>query len=128
MIVRFGSPALLVERAERARFLQLGDQPGDRILGAVDPCVVVVAANDPLVGLGRAGELRDHVVERLEPPVGLHVEMDACGPGAESIGDRQGRRATTPGATRTAERGEQRLRVAVRDRQHRDLRDRLRIA
>src|SRR5689334_4793716 len=58
-------PPLLPELAERASFFQFGDETRDRILRAVDPGVVVIAANHPLIGLARAGELGDHIVERL---------------------------------------------------------------
>ncbi len=42
-------PALLQQLAQRARFLEQRDLAGDRIVRAVDPRVVVVAAHDPLV-------------------------------------------------------------------------------
>src|SRR5262245_30984992 len=43
------TPAALDQLAERARLLELRRHPADRILGTVDPCVVMVAAHDPLV-------------------------------------------------------------------------------
>ena len=42
-------PALLAQLAERARFLEHRRHAADRIVGAVHPRVVVVAAHDPLV-------------------------------------------------------------------------------
>ena len=56
------SPALGVQRTHRARLFQLGHEPGDRILGTIDPGVVVVATNDPLVGFAGSGESGNHIV------------------------------------------------------------------
>ena len=47
-------PALLQQLAERARLLELRRHAADRIAGAVHPRVVMVAADDPFVGIGRA--------------------------------------------------------------------------
>src|SRR4029453_7966016 len=60
------TPALLVQLTQRAGLLELGHLTRDRVFGAVYPRVVVVAANDPLVGLGGAGEPSDDVVHPLE--------------------------------------------------------------
>ena len=65
----FGRPALLVQFAESARFFEFGRHAGDGIVGAVDPRVMMIAANDPLIGIG-AGDRGDDVVERLDVPVG----------------------------------------------------------
>ncbi len=119
-------PALLEEHAERACLLELVHRARDGIFGAVHPAVVVIAANHPLIGLGAPRDRGDDVVDRLLRPRRLDLEMHLGGPGAESIGDGK---AAAPrlGSERAAERFEQRLRVAVRDRKHGDLRDRLRL-
>src|SRR5207249_9680903 len=62
-------PALLEQLPEPARLLQLRARPGERIARAIDPGVMVIAANDPLVGKGGAGNRRDHIVQRLAVPV-----------------------------------------------------------
>ena len=49
-------PALLQQLAERARLFELGAMPLTGSLRAVHPGVVMVAANDPLVGIRRARE------------------------------------------------------------------------
>src|SRR5258708_22617001 len=43
-------PALLQQRTHRAHFLHHGNEARDRILSAVHPRVVMVAAYDPLIG------------------------------------------------------------------------------
>ena len=62
-----------------------GDHAGDRIFGAVDPRVVMVAAHDPFVGRGRAGNFRDDVVDGLDVPIGFHFEVNFRGAGANAI-------------------------------------------
>src|SRR5262249_37068871 len=83
------APALLVQRAYRRIRLELGHLTGDRVRRAIHPGVVVVAANDPLVGFGAAGEPRNDVIQRLEPEIELDLEMDARGTRPEAIGDRK---------------------------------------
>src|SRR5215471_14901728 len=68
-------PALLPQLAERARLLQFGGHAADRILRAVDPAVVMVAADDPFVRESRPLNSRDDVVERLRVPVERDLEM-----------------------------------------------------
>ena len=80
-------PALLEQFAERARFFEHGDHAGDRIFGAIHPGVVVIAADDPLVGKRRARNFRDHVVDGLDVPVGFHFQVNLRGAGADAIGD-----------------------------------------
>ena len=113
-------PSLLEELAVRARLLELRRQPADRIAGAVHPAVVVIAAHDPLVGERAARDLRDHVVGRHDVPSRLHDEVHRRRAGADAIGDRQ-RAAPVDRRHRPAERLQQRLGVAVGDRQHRNL-------
>ena len=45
---------------------------GERVVAAVHPGVVVVSANDPFVRESRARNFRNHVVDRLDIPVGFH--------------------------------------------------------
>src|ERR1700733_14055263 len=71
-----GLPPLLDQFAERAGFFEFGGGAGDWIVGAVDPGVVMVAADDPLIGRGAAGNFGDDVVEGLDVPVGEHLQMN----------------------------------------------------
>ena len=64
MIVRFGFQPLFAQLADGAGLVELGDQAAERIVGAVHPGVVVIAADHPLVGPLGAGQPGDHVVER----------------------------------------------------------------
>ena len=84
-----GLPALLEERAERAHLFHQRPGAGDRIFRAVDPGVVMIAADDPLVGELAAGNAHDHVVERLGVPVELQLQVHLGGPGTDVIGDGQ---------------------------------------
>ena len=112
--------ALARELADRLRFGHQRDHPAGGIGGAVDPRVVVVAAHDPLIGQLGAGKLRDHVVDRHQLPVERELQADLGRPRSEVIRDRQ-RAAPRRRHHRAAQVLEQRLRVARRDRQHRDL-------
>ncbi len=79
----------------------------------------MVAANDPFLRVGRAGQPGDDVVERLDVPVEGQLEVHGGLPGSDVVGDGQ-RAAPGDGSDRSAESGQQRLRVAVRDREHGD--------
>ena len=116
-------PSLLHELAHRARFLELRDEAGERVFRAVHPAVVMVAAHDPLIGILRTRNLRDHIVDRFETPVERELQVHARRTGAEAISDRQ-RTAPSLGRDKSRHRREQRLRVAVRNGEHRDLHDR----
>ena len=89
-----GLPALLEELAEGAGFFELGAGAGDGVAGSVDPGVVVVAADDPLIGHGGALDGGDDVVERLALPVEGELEVGLDGAGAGAIGEGQ---AAAPG-------------------------------
>ena len=65
-------PALLEQLAQRAGLLEQGDLAGDRVLGAVHPGVVVVAADDPLLLRRGARDARDDVVDGGLAPVERH--------------------------------------------------------
>ena len=119
-------PALLAQLAERARLFEQHGRAADRIGRAVDPRVVMVAAHDPLVRERAALHLRDDVVERLRVPVERDLQVHPRRPRADAIRDRQ-RAAPAVRRHRPADRRQQRLRVAVRDRQDRNLRERRRV-
>ena len=105
---------------------QLGHHAAERVGGAVDPGVVMVAADHPLVGPLGAGDAGDHVVDRLQVPVERQLEVDLRRAGAEVVGDRQAA-APVLGRHRAGHRLEQRQGVAVGDRQHGDLGQRRRV-
>ena len=86
----------------------------------------MVAADDPLVGQLAALQRRDDAVGRGELPVELQLQVDAGRAGTDVVGERQ-RAAPCRRRRRAAERLEQRLRVGVGDRQHRDLHQRRRF-
>src|SRR3989441_10986335 len=119
-------PALLQELAVGAGLFEQRHLARDRVFGAVHPGIVVVAADHPLVRRGRARDARDDVVQRLETPIGFDAQVHLRRPGADVVGDRE---AAAPllGRHRAGERREQGLGVAVGNRKHRDLRDRLRL-
>ena len=119
-------PPLPEQRAQRPRLFELGGHAADGIVRAVHPCIVVIAADDPLVGIGGARDPGDHVVERLDVPRERDLQVDGRGARADVI--RQ-RKPTSPVRwhERPAEGGQQRLRIPVRNRQHGNLRERLRI-
>src|SRR5262249_48867183 len=100
--------------------------PGSRIGGAVDPRVVMISTDDPGVGLLRSLHPCNDVVRRLDVPVEADLEVNLRGTRTYVVRNRYG---STPlsGSHRTGERCEQRLCVAVRDGQYRNLRDARRI-
>ena len=107
-----GLPTLLHQFSDGARFLQQGDLPGGRVLRAVHPGIVMIAADHPFLGELRAGNSGDHVVDFLHVPIKIHLQMNFRFAGTHVIGNRQ------PAAPflrrhRSLQRGQQRLRVAV---------------
>ena len=70
-----GLPALLEQFAEGACFFEFRAGAADGISGAVDPGVMMIAANDPLIGELFAGDGCDDIVERLAIPVEGDGEM-----------------------------------------------------
>ena len=119
-----GPPARFDELPERLRLRQHRDIARQRIGRAEHPAVVVIAAHDPFVGVLRALQRRDDVVQRLERPVRLdrEVDLDAV-VAADVVGDGQPALKAV-GRGRTGERGEQLRRVAIGHRQRRDFEDR----
>ena len=86
----------------------------------------MIAADDPLVRRHAARDFRNHVVNRLDIPIRCDFQMDPRRPRSDVIWNRK--RAAPP-VRRHGPRqgGEQRLRVAVRNREHRNFRDALRL-
>jgi hypothetical protein len=72
----FRLPSLLGKFPKRARLLQQHHLAGNRIVRAVDPRIVMVAAQHPEVGLLRAAHGRDHVVNRFQVPVESKLQMN----------------------------------------------------
>ena len=117
------------------RFQQLAERPcrfeksrraARRIRCAIHPCVMMVAVDDPLVGEGNAIDAGDDVVQRPLLPVEHELQLHAGRPGTQVIGDRQ-RAPPVLRRDRPAKRLQQRQRIAVRDREHRDFQDCLRV-
>src|SRR5207253_9438531 len=57
------TPTLFVQGTQCACFLQFGDETGNGILRAIHPCIVVIAANDPLIRFRRSGKPGDYVIK-----------------------------------------------------------------
>ena len=120
-------PARLREGSDRLRLGHDRNVARKGIPGAENPAVVVVPADDPLVRIGGALHDGDHVVDRLQAPVGRDREVRLRRPRSDVVGERQG----APPARRghgALERGEKRLRIPVGDRDHRNLEEGLCIA
>src|SRR5208282_1620844 len=122
-----GLPTLLHKLAERASFFEHRGLAGQRIFGAIYPAIVMVAANDPFIGVNRTGNFRDDIVERLErSPVRFHYQVNFPGTRTDVIADTE---AAAPRLRRygALQRGEKRLGIAVGNRQYGNLGDRLGI-
>ncbi len=119
----FGPPAGLEQTAQRAGLIQQRHLSRSRIAGAGHPAVMVIAAHHPLVGILRALNGGDHVIDRLQVPVRLHRQMHRLRAGADAIGDGQ-RAAPAPGRDRSIHRRQKHLRVGIGNRQRRNFEDR----
>ena len=119
-------PSLFMQFAEHASFFQNGHHARDWVLGAVDPGIVVIAADHPLLGRIRSAQGGDHVVDRLQVPVGNDFQMNFRGAGADVISDGQG---PSPflGRNRPLQGGKQRQRIGIRNRQHGNFGDGFRV-
>ena len=115
-----------MQLAERAGFFEDGRHPADRIFCAVDPRVVMIAAEHPLIGKRRSAQAGDDVVERLLIPAECELEVRLACAGSEVIRDRQPA-APVGGHDGPRQRREQRLRIRVRDRHHRNPGQRRRV-
>ncbi len=87
---------------------------------------MMVPAQHPLVRKLRSRNLRDHVIHRLDIPVGKHLQVYFRRPRPHVITQRQ-RSAPFFGSIRPRDRRQQRLRIRIRNRQNRDLLDHRRI-
>ena len=104
-----------------ARLFEHGDLTADRILRAIDPRIVVVAADDPLVGTLIPRQARDHVVSGHDLEVEFRFQMNRGRTRPDVIGDWK-RAAPRVGRDRACHRPEQRKRVGIRNRQNRNFR------
>ena len=120
------TPAGFQQLAEAARRLHQRRRAADRIVGAHHPRIVVIAEDDPLVGPRRAGNARHHVVERTVLPLERQFHVQLRRTRTDVIGHRQ-RAAPFLRRDRALQLLQDRQRVAIADRQHRDLQDRRRI-
>src|SRR5580704_17294752 len=84
-----GRPALLVQFAEHASFFELRSHSREGIVGAIHPGIVMVSANYPLIGSGRAAQGRDYIVHGFDIPVRHDFEMYARWAGTDMIGNGQ---------------------------------------
>src|SRR5579859_6601930 len=116
-------PALLEQFAQRPRFFEQRYLPGNWVFGAVDPAIVVVAADNPLIGRFGALDLEDDVVNRLDVPVERNFQVYLRGAGADVIGDGQSA-AKTFRSHRAFQRGQQRPGIAIGDGQRRNFGER----
>ena len=119
-------PALLEQFAQSACLFELCARARKGIACTVDPRIMVVAANNPLIRQRGTGNRRDHVVERLPVPVEADRQMCHRHAGADFISERQ---AAAPALRHklAVQRLQKRSRIRIRDRQHRNLRNRLHL-
>ena len=82
----------------------------------------MIAAHDPGIGIARSGNFRNHIVHLLDVPIRLHYQVHFRRPRANMIWNRQ---RSTPllRRQRPGNGGQQRLGVAIRNGQHRNLGD-----
>jgi len=104
--------AALCELTDRARLLEHGHLSADRIAGAMDPCIVMIAANDPLIREVGSREPRDHVVRGTVFQLNSRRRCTRARAGSEVVGDRE-RPAPFSRRNRAAQRAQERERVAV---------------
>src|SRR6266436_427419 len=116
-------PSGLDQLTENPRLFNDGNLTGDGIFRAVNPAIMVVAANHPLIRKSGTLNFSDDVVDGLDGPVRFHFEMNFRRARAYVVGHAE---ATAPLCRSHAavQRREQRLRVGIRNRQNRNLGDR----
>ena len=91
-----------------------------RVCGAIDPRVVVITTDDPLIRPFAAAKPCDHIVGRHGLKVELELQMDCGGTGAEVVRDRE-RAAPRFRRNRAIQSAKQGQRIAIGDRQDRNL-------
>src|ERR1700720_568378 len=99
------APALLQQDAEGAGLFQQHNGSGNGVTRAVDPGVVMIAADNPLVGVGCPWDAGNHVIDGLGVPVETELEMNFGGAGSRVIRDGE-TAAPAFGNDWTGERGE----------------------
>ena len=112
----FWLPTGFGEFADRTGLFHLGNHAADRIARSIDPRVMMVTANYPLIGPLAALHFGDHVVDRLHLPVEFELHSNGRGSAAEMICNGQSS-APRLGNHRAIEVFEQRQSVRIRDRQ-----------
>ena len=118
-----GPPAGARECAQGLRFTHQRNLARERIARPEHPAVVVVAAHHPFVRVCRTRHHRDHIIDRLERPVGLDREVHLDRVGAPPvIGQRQSA-PCSPADHRPVEPRHDLYRVTVRYRQRGNLKD-----
>ena len=108
-----GPPTLLGQSAESLGLRQQRDLSRQRVGGAEDPAVMMIAADNPLVRPGRALHRRDDVIDRLLLPVGFDRQMNHRRSWSYAIGYRQ---RAAPGSAERQGRATPRGRPARRHR------------
>ena len=117
-----GTPARLEQLAQRTAGLHERHRTADGVIGAVDPGVVMVAVDHPLVGQLAPGDADDHVVQGPRLPVEAQCHAGRRRTGAGVIGHRQ-RPAPLGRHHRSLHRPQQRQGIAIRNGQHGNLED-----
>lgn len=123
----FGLPSLADGFCQGAGGLHQGGIAADRVCGAVDPGVMVIAVDDPFVWELAAADGAEDVAPGRDGPVEGDPQAHLGGAGTDVIGQRQGA-APSLGRDGAGEIAQDRQRVAPGDGQDRDLRQRLRFA
>src|SRR3954453_5733118 len=82
-------PSLLQQLTERSSRLHQRDVAARRIRCAIDPRVVMITLDDPLVGKLTPLNAGDDVVEGPYLPVKRELEVNFCRTGTDVIGQRQ---------------------------------------
>src|SRR5258705_12392740 len=70
-------PPLLEQVTKRAAGFHERDLAACRIVGSINPRVVMIAEDHPLIGKGAPADASDHVVERLHRPIKRDLQMDS---------------------------------------------------
>src|SRR5260221_11394575 len=86
----------------------------------------MVSADHPLIGEYRAGNFRDHVIDRLDGPIRYHFQVNSRGARPDVISDAQ-TAAPAFGSNTSGQRSKQRLPIAIGDWKNGNFRNRQRI-
>src|SRR6185312_14303484 len=110
----FGAPARFMQQGYATRFLEHCRLAAERIGRTIDPAVVMVPPDHPLVGPFAARQHSDDVIDGLDIPIEGQLEMDAGPARADMIGDRESP-APICRRNRTVECPKERLGVVIAD-------------